>query len=531
MSARRTDMHRLQELIRHHRLGLGARECARRLRMGRDTIRTYTRALADAGLLDGPPDALPELEALRTALAERLPSRGAPQQGSSVAEWKPLVAEMYARGAGPTAIHDRLRIEHPGFPGSLSAVKRLCAKLRRERGVRAEDVAIPVETAPGEVAQVDFGYAGKRYDAQQGVMRRSWVFVMVLGHSRHMVAYLVFDQKIETWLALHVRAFEELGGVPRVIVPDNLKSAVIRSAFGVDDEVVLNRSYRELARYYGFQIDPTPPRAPQKKGKVEAGVRYVRGNFLKAREPGDLREDQLALGIWLREVAGKRRHGATGRAPAEVFESEERTALIALPVRRWERVLWKKVRVHRDSHVQIEGGFYSAPWRLMGRELWARCTAHSIALYHEDERLCTHSRVKRGKRATVEQHLPDHRRDLRHRSREYWEARAVRIGADTLGLVRDIFDSDDVLSHLRQVQAIVTHLEGYPRERAEAASRRARHFRSHRYVAVKNILRQGLDLAPLSTAEPRAWSRGARFARKASEFVRNRQEEMYDEHR
>jgi len=75
------------------------------------------------------------------------------------------VAEMYARGAGPTAIHDRLRIEHPGFPLSLSTVKRLCAKLRRERGVRAEDVAIPVETAPGEVAQVDFGYAGRRYDS------------------------------------------------------------------------------------------------------------------------------------------------------------------------------------------------------------------------------------------------------------------------------------------------------------------------------------------------------------------------------
>jgi len=124
------------------------------------------------------------------------------------------------RGAGPTAIFDRLRVEHSDFPGSLSAVKRLVLRLKRERGVRPEDVTIPVETEPGEVAYVDFGYAGKRYDQERGVLRKSWVFVMVLGHSRHMVAYLSFDQKIETWLRLHVRAFQDLGGVPHVIVPE-----------------------------------------------------------------------------------------------------------------------------------------------------------------------------------------------------------------------------------------------------------------------------------------------------------------------
>ena len=94
------------------------------------------------------------------------------------------------------------------------------------------------------------------------MIRKAWLFVIVLGYSRKMVARLVFDQKIDTWLECHVQAFKELGGVPRVLVPDNLKAAVIRAAFGVDDEVVLNRSYRELARHYGTMIDPTPPRSP-----------------------------------------------------------------------------------------------------------------------------------------------------------------------------------------------------------------------------------------------------------------------------
>lgn len=94
---------------------------------------------------------------------------------------------MLERGAIPTAIFDRLRLEHDAFQGSLSAIKRLCTRLQQSVGIRAEDVAIPVQTAPGEVAQVDFGYVGRLYDPVEGRIRRAWVFVMVLGYSRPMV--------------------------------------------------------------------------------------------------------------------------------------------------------------------------------------------------------------------------------------------------------------------------------------------------------------------------------------------------------
>jgi transposase len=98
---------------------------------------------------------------------------------------------------------------------------------------------------------------------------------MVLSYSRHQFARVVFDQRTETWLRLHVEAFAALGGVPRVVVPDNLKAAVIRGAFGASEEPTLNRSYRELARHYGFKIDPAPPLKPEKKGKVESGVKWT----------------------------------------------------------------------------------------------------------------------------------------------------------------------------------------------------------------------------------------------------------------
>jgi hypothetical protein len=196
-----------------------------------------------------------------------------------------------------------------------------------------------------------------------------------------------------------VAAFEYFGAVPRVIVPDNLKAAVVRAAFGVHDDAMINRSYRELARYYGFQIDPTPPRSPEKKGKVEAGVRYVKHNFLATWKTVDIDEDRRQLQRWVRQIAGQRCHGTTRQRPCDLFEQHERAALLPLPNRRWAPVEWKKAKLHRDSHVQIEGGCYSAPWRFLHQELWVRCTRHSVAIYHQDQYLCTHARVRPGQRS------------------------------------------------------------------------------------------------------------------------------------
>lgn len=248
-------MHKLQELVRLHRMGTGAREVARLLRVSPNTERAWRLKLDAIGLLKGDVEDLPSMAVLDAAVPAKVPR----QQVSSVAEHEAKVRLLRARGAGPKAIFDRLRLDETDFKGTYWAIKRLCARIDRERLVNAADVALPVETKAGHVAQVDFGYAGMLHDPETGKQRRAWVFVMVLGHSRHMFAKIVFNQRTETWLQLHVEAFAFFGGVPEVIVPDNLKAAVIRAFFGVGDDPALNRSYRELARHYGCKIDPTPP--------------------------------------------------------------------------------------------------------------------------------------------------------------------------------------------------------------------------------------------------------------------------------
>lgn len=278
-------MHRLQDMVRLHRKGVKYRKIARLLKMSPNTERKYREALNKGGLLNGDPDDIPTLEMIKSVVLAEIPPAIAPQQASSIEMFRDEIAQMLARNAGPKAIYDLLVLEKEGFNASLSAVKRMCTRLKQQQGPRPQDVVLRVEIAPGEVAQVDFGYVGKLFDPVSGRIRRTYAFVMVLGFSRLMYVDLVFDHSAETWARLHVDAFEYLGGVPETIVPDNLKAAVIKCYFGLKDNPELNRSWRELARHYGFMVDPTPPYAPEKKGRVEAAVKYVKSNFFAPRGP------------------------------------------------------------------------------------------------------------------------------------------------------------------------------------------------------------------------------------------------------
>lgn len=151
MSARRTGMHRLQDLVRLHRMGTGAREVARLLKMSPNTERHYREALRAAGMLAGAVAELPTMAALRAAVHEHAPPKLAPQQQSSVEEWCEKIADLVRRGLGPRTIFDRLRLEHDDFDGSAQAVKRMVRRLKREEGIKPEQVSIAVETDPGEV--------------------------------------------------------------------------------------------------------------------------------------------------------------------------------------------------------------------------------------------------------------------------------------------------------------------------------------------------------------------------------------------
>jgi len=202
-----------------------------------------------------------------------------------------------------------------------------------------------------------------------------------------------------------------------------------------------------------------------------------------------------------RSIAATASSPATTTSRSTPLPLAARAALKPLPKARFELVTWKNAKVHPDTHLVFEKRQYSVPYDFVGQQVWVRATPSTVTIYANEERIATHRRRGPGYRSTIEEHLPEHRAPWRHRSKSFWTAQAGRIGEDTARLVTAIFDSEDRHSKLRVVQSVVTHLDKFPKERANAAARRALHFGNLTYQGVKDILRKGLDLEPLPGAE------------------------------
>lgn len=481
---------------------------ARDLGVSRKTVAKYREWADREGVLAGP---LPEVADLQARLNRTLPPAPPPRTVSSVEPHRARVVELRRKGVECRAILNRLR-EESGFRGSYGAVYRF---------VRALEPATPeafvrVETPPGDEAQVDFGYAGAMLDPRDRVLRRAWAFVMTLSFSRHQYAEFVFDQEVGTWLRCHRNAFEWFGGVPRRIVPDNLKAAIVKAVLY---DPVVQRAYRECAEHYGFLISPCRPRTPEHKGKVEqGGVHYLKRNFLAGRAFRDRSEANEKGLLWCIETAGRRIHGTTREEPLKRFDEVERAALLPLPAAPYAMAIWKKAKLHPDCHVVFEGSFYSAPHRLIGRHLWVRAADSGVTLFFEHEPLASHPRARRpGQRFTLNDHLPPSKVAGLMATPVFCLKRAAEIGPHAADLVGRLL-GERPLDRLRTALAILRLAHKYSPRRLEAACQRALRFDETGYGAVKRILIKGLDHETVPTAAPAAETQPFLFVRPWTDF-------------
>jgi transposase len=459
------------------------------------------------GLLEG---VLPETGELDLCLEEGSGKGGLPGGVFKAAACREAIEDLRGKGVEGKAIWERLIAEH-GYGGSYSSVYRY---IRHLEG-REPEGYVRVEVPPGAEAQVDFGYAGKMKDPATGRDRKAWAFVMTLSCSRHQYARLVFDQSVSTWLWCHRLAFESFGGVPAKVVIDNLKAGIVKALWR--DQVV-QRCYRDLAEHYGFLISPCRPRTPEHKGKVESGVRYLKRNFLAGREIADIRDGNEKLADWIVGTAGMRVHGTIRKRPLEVFEALERGALHPLPAAPFDMGVWKCIRLHRDCHVVLDGAYYSAPHRFIGRQLWARTNGREIEIYHEYVRVATHAWARPGERRTILAHYPPGKTRYLEETPDVCRLRAAEIGAHTASVVERLL-GERPLDRLTTAQAILRLAARYGPSRLERACARALWFEELHYGSIKRMLEKGLDLEPV--ADERAAIRTAArpvFARAVGEI-------------
>lgn len=372
------DLRGLLMILELHRQGLSVSAIAERTGRDRKTVRKYIRQ----GLQVPKYKARVPRSTVVTPFAEYLRER--------LAAWPQLTGARLLR-----------EVRERGYRGGKTALN---AFVRTIRPAAAPVFEVRFETAAGEQAQVDFAEFKVVFDDEPGRTHRVWLFAMVLGHSRMLWAQYVLHQDLGTVLRCHMEAFERFGGVPREILYDRMKTAVLGEDTA-EQAIVYNAKLLSLAAHYGFTPRACQPYRAQTKGKVERPYRYIRADFFLARRFAHMADLNAQLQHWLVTVANVRVHGTTGRVVAEHF-AEERARLQPLPAGRFDAVLRVQRRLSHEGCVSVGGNFYSVPDGTRRRLLDVETTADQVRILEDGQLVAVHALLHGRRQRSV---LPGHR--------------------------------------------------------------------------------------------------------------------------
>jgi transposase len=350
----------------------------------------------------------------------------------------------------------------------------------------------------GEKLFVDYsGQTVPLTDPETGEVKQAQVFVAVMGASSYTYAEATLSQSLPDWLGSHVRAFRFLGGLPAIVVPDNLRSAVSKPC---RYEPQLNPSYAELANHYNVAVIPARVRKPKDKAKVEAGVQLVQRWILAAlrhRTFFSLDELNEAIAELLTKLNAKPFKKVSGSRES-LFVELDKPALAPLPLIHYQYAEWRMVRLGMNYHVQIDEHFYSAPHQLRNEKLNARLTDLGIEFFHKNKRVASHQRSYKRGYTTIGEHMPKSHREYAEWTPERLVNWASQTGEATGKLVETILSG---VVHPQQsfnsCLGVISLSKKYGNDRVEAASKRALAIGGISYKSMKSILANGLDSKPL----------------------------------
>ena len=387
-----------------------------------------------------------------------------------------IIAKKIEQGLSGVRIWQDLVSEH-GFTNSYSALRRFLRRLNQTN-------ALPfrrIETPPGEEAQVDFGTGA--WTLKDGKKRRPHVLRMTLSYSRKSYSESVWKQDTETFIRTLENSFRAFGGVPKVLVLDNLKAAVIKADW-FDPE--LNPKIRDFAKHYGIVILPTKPRMPRHKGKIERGIDYVQDNALKGKFFEDLISQNAYLQHWETHIADTRIHGTTRQQVKKLFEIEK-TSLQPLPLEAFPCYQEGERAVHRDGHVEVAKAYYSVPPEYLGHKLWVRWDGRFVRIYNRRfEQIALHSRVQPGRFHTLRQHLDDRKISAVERGAEFLLRKAFRMGPAVGGWAKAMLDERGI-EGVRVLQGLLALSSRYPVEVLANAATHATHSRCFRLKPLREL--------------------------------------------
>ena len=489
-------MRKIKEILRlHFEHQQGRRAIARACQISPTTVSDYIAKAQQSGLDAQGIGALSD-EALHRLFFPETPT---PSPKKAALDFPAIQKELKKKAVTLQLLWEEYRAIHPEGYGRSQFFQQY-----RDFAQTLHPV-MRLEHKAGEKLFVDFSGDRPTYvDQATGEVIMAELFVAVLGAGSRIFAVAVPDQKIPSWIKAHILAFENYGGLPAIVVPDNLRAGV-KSACIYDPE--LNPVYADLAAHYQVAVLPARAYKPRDKAKAENGVLHVQRRILAALRHHtffSLSELNAAIAEELVKLNAKPMQGV-GKSRQELFAEIDQPALKPLPPTRFEIYTWKAAKVGIDYHIAVERNFYSVPYALIHKEVEVRLTGACVEILHGGRRVASHPRsYGKGGFSTLDEHRP-------HEHKKYleWTPERMRqwgrsIGTHTATLMETIIAAQLQPEHgFRRCLGILRLAKTYSPERLERACQLALQLGTMRYRNIKSILEKKLEQTEASEFDSR----------------------------
>ena len=484
-------MRKIKDILRlRHEAGLSYRGISQALNIGYGTVVDYLSRAEKAGLQWPIPAGLNERDLGRLLFPTQAITG---QRRFTEPDFPTVHLELKRKGVTQQLLWQEYRQQHPDDGYSYA---QFCHRYQVWRGCQQRSMR-QVHRA-GEKLFVDYcGPTMLVVNPDGGEAREAQIFVAVLGASNYTFACASWSQKQEDWLDAHVQAFTFFGGVPELVVPDNLKSAVHATH---RYEPTINASYQQLAAHYRTAIVPARPYKPKDKAKAEVGVQIVE-RWIMARLRHQTFFTLAALNQAIRLLLVDLNQRPFKKLPGtrqSQFEQLDKPVLRPLPAHPYEYAEIKQARVHIDYHIEFDKHYYSVPHALVKQAVEVQASRSVIAIYSHSQRVASHARsYRQGAHTTCVEHMPRAHQAMQDWSPERFLAWADDIGAETRAVVNHLLqEKRHQEQSYRRILALLGNAKKYGRERLNKACGRALLINSPTRSSVESILKRGLDLVP-----------------------------------
>ena len=350
-----------------------------------------------------------------------------------------------------------------------------------------------INRKPGEQVEVDWaGDTATIIDPDTGEIIKAYIFVGVMTYSQYAYVEAFLDTKQKSWIYAHVHMYEFFGGVAKILVPDNCKTAVIHNGGWKTQQI--NETYQEMAEHYGTAIIPARVRSPKDKPNAEGTV----GNIstwitaaLRDEQFFSLAELNRAIRNKL-ELFNQRLFQKKEGSRLSLFLGEELPLLAPLPATRFELADWKTATVQFNYHISVDGMLYSVPFEYIKKKVDVRVTDYTIEIFYNHNRIASHRRLRgrTGQYSTITEHMPEDHQKYLEWNGDRFRKWAERIGINTYTVVNAILTSKGVEQQTyRSCMGLLKLAEKHSDATLEAACEKALTYTaSPSYKSIKNIL-------------------------------------------